>query len=102
MPGPATRTRRLAQLLITTDLLEWWLKQGAHGFVPTRHHLPDDARLCGAYTYSEGIIALVFASEEFPDHFPADEPGVKPAGLPVLEPIDMRPRHFFDIPLSLN
>jgi len=97
------RVRRAAQLLIPSEMLSAWLREGVAGFIPTDGHLPDDAILVGAHTPRIGIIGLVFTSEHFPDHYPdEDQDGVKLAELPVLSPITMKPAHLYDCPLSLN
>jgi hypothetical protein len=71
---------RYAQLLVSDDLIGSWLLQGTPHAVIVANHLPDDARLAGAYTAHPGIIGLIFESAAFPEA----GPGSDAAMLPLL------------------
>jgi hypothetical protein len=100
---PVDRPRRVGQLLITTDLLLSWIRDGVPGYLPIANHLPEDAFLAGAHTPAVGAIGLVITSAEFPDHYPeADRADIDLKSIPILAPVHMKPAHLYDCPLSLN
>lgn len=87
--------RRLKQLPISTDLLTSWLVDGTPGFLPVAGHLPPDVRIVEARVHDQQWVILILESDEFP---PVPEGGQ----IPLADPVQMRPAHLYDCPLSLN